>query len=169
MSSANPRTTLFRNLSFPEGGLAEIIRGKYKLRILWSLQDGPLRFGALRKELRKGCISPKGIAPRVLSRELKSLVEFGLIQRRAYNVVPPKVEYRLTALGQTVLPVISTILKWGSKHLLRRSACKELSFMPRSCAVETSEKNFSTQLDRNTALASRVHPERFALPGRNSL
>jgi DNA-binding HxlR family transcriptional regulator len=169
MSSENPRTALFRSPSFPEGGLPEIIRGKYKLRILWRLQDGSLRFGALRKELAKGCVRPKGIAPRVLSRELKSLVELGLIQRRAYNVVPPKVEYRLTALGQTVLPVIATILEWGSKHLLQRSACKELSLMPRSLVVETSEKTFVTQVGRNTALANRVHPERFALRRRNSI
>ena len=169
MSSANPRTALFRSPSFPEGGLPEIIRGKYKLRILWRLQDGSLRFGALRKELAKGCVRPKGIAPRVLSRELKSLVELGLIQRRAYNVVPPKVEYRLTALGQTVLPVIATILEWGSKHLLQRSACKELSLMPRSCVVETSEKTFVTQVGRNTALANRAHPERFALRRRHSI
>ena len=65
MSSANPRTALFRSPSFPEGGLPEIIRGKYKLRILWRLQDGSLRFGALRKELAKGCVRPKEIAPRV--------------------------------------------------------------------------------------------------------
>lgn len=135
MSSTILRTTLFRSLAFPEYGLQEIIRGKYKLRILWNLQHGTLRFGALRKQLAKGCVGTKEIAPRVLSRELKSLVDLGLIQRRAYNVVPPKVEYRLTALGRSVLPVISMILEWGTKHLLRRATLGDLSYVPRSGVV----------------------------------
>jgi DNA-binding HxlR family transcriptional regulator len=138
MSSATARTAVFRSLAFAEGGLLQVIRGKYKLRILWNLQDGSLRFGALRKELAKGSVSPKLIAPRVLSRELKSLVDLGLIHRRSYNVVPPRVEYRLTALGYTVLPVISAILEWRSKHLLRRSAPRELGLRPRPCEVETT-------------------------------
>jgi len=169
MSSANPRTALFRSLAFTEGGLLQIIRGKYKLRILWNLQHGAIRFGALRKELAKGNVSTNEIAPRVLSRELKSLVDLGLIQRRAYNVVPPKVEYRLTALGQTVLPVISMILEWGNKHSLRRSASKELGLKPRSCEVETPPRNLSTQLNRSATFADRVHMGQFALQRRNSL
>jgi len=52
----------------------------------------------------------------VLSRELKSLVELRLVNRKAYNEIPPKVEYRLTALGRSLLPVIAKILDWGTKH-----------------------------------------------------
>jgi len=58
----------------------------------------------------------KEIAPRVLSRELRSLTSLGLVHRRPYNVVPPRVEYRLTALGRTLLPVIADLLEWGKRH-----------------------------------------------------
>jgi len=155
MSSANAHTRSFRSLVLPEGGLLQIIRGKYKLRILWSLQDGSLRFGALRKELAKGNKNTKNIAPRVLSRELKSLVDLGLVQRKAYNVVPPKVEYRLTALGQTVLPVISIILEWGSKHILRHTSFKGLNYVPQSRVVGAAERSLAVQIERDAALAGR--------------
>jgi len=138
MSSTNARAALIRGLAFPEIGLPEILRGKYKLRILWNLGSGSLRFGALRKELTKGSASAKGVAPRVLSRDLKSLVDLGLIQRKAYDVVPPKVEYRLTALGRTALPVILEILKWGTKHPPRHTAVKEVSCVPRPSVVDAS-------------------------------
>ena len=109
-----------RQLSFPDDGLPKIIRGKYKLRILWNLQDGALRFGILRKKLGNGSAGTKEVAPRVLGRELKSMVELGLIHRRAYNVIPPKVEYRLAASGRALIPVISIFLEWKRKHLMRK-------------------------------------------------
>jgi DNA-binding HxlR family transcriptional regulator len=58
-----------------------------------------------------------GIAPRVLSRELKALTEAGLIDRRDYGVVPPKVEYRLTRKGKSFVPVIAAIRDWGTRNL----------------------------------------------------
>ncbi len=57
------------------------------------------------------------IAPRVLSRELKALAATGLIDRRDYGLVPPKVEYRLTRKGRSFIPVIDSIRKWGTRHL----------------------------------------------------
>jgi DNA-binding HxlR family transcriptional regulator len=56
-------------------------------------------------------------ATRVLSRELKVLTETGLIDRKDYGVVPPKVEYRLTRKGKSFVPVIAAIRDWGSRHL----------------------------------------------------
>jgi DNA-binding HxlR family transcriptional regulator len=53
----------------------------------------------------------------VLSRELKALTLSGLIDRKDYGVVPPKVEYRLTRKGQSFIPVIDAIRKWGTRHL----------------------------------------------------
>ena len=101
----------FRPSRFPE-----IIRAKYKLRIVWDLQHGSRRFGEIRKRLSLEAAETKEVAPRVLSRELKSLVELGLLHRRVYEVIPPRVEYRLTALGRSLLPVISKILEWGTRH-----------------------------------------------------
>jgi DNA-binding HxlR family transcriptional regulator len=53
----------------------------------------------------------------VLSRELEALAQSGLIERKDYGVVPPKVEYRLTRKGRSFLPVIAAIRKWGARHL----------------------------------------------------
>jgi DNA-binding HxlR family transcriptional regulator len=52
-----------------------------------------------------------------LSRELKALTENGLLERRDFGVVPPKVEYRLTRKGRSFVPVIAAIRDWGSRHL----------------------------------------------------
>jgi DNA-binding HxlR family transcriptional regulator len=95
----------------------KMISGKYKLRIVWDLQDGPKRYGEIRSGLLRGASGTSEIAPRVLSRELKALTEFGLIDRKDYGVVPPKVEYRLTRKGKSFVPVIAAIRNWGARHL----------------------------------------------------
>jgi len=94
-----------------------MISGKYKLRIVWDLKDGPLRYGEIRGGLLRGSDGTQEIAPRVLSRELKVLTQTGLIDRKDYGVVPPKVEYRLTRKGRSFVPIISAIRKWGTRHL----------------------------------------------------
>lgn len=99
--------------------LRHIIGGKHKLRILWDLKHGALRFGAIRKKLNLEALDAKQVAPRVLSRELKSLSELGLVHRRAYNEIPPRVEYSLTRLGQSWLPVISKMLALGARSRTR--------------------------------------------------
>jgi DNA-binding HxlR family transcriptional regulator len=94
-----------------------MIGGKYKLRIIWDLQDGPRRYGEIRSGLLRGASGSAQIAPRVLSRELKALTASGLIDRRDYGLVPPKVEYRLTRKGKSFVPVIAAIRNWGARHL----------------------------------------------------
>jgi DNA-binding HxlR family transcriptional regulator len=94
-----------------------MISGKYKLRIVWDLKDGPLRYSEIRGGLLTGSNGSQEIAPRVLSRELKALTQSGLIARKDFGVVPPKVEYRLTPRGRSFVPVISAIRKWGARHL----------------------------------------------------
>ena len=77
----------------------------------------PRRYGELRTGLLRGSDGTSEIAPRVLSRELKALTETGLIDRKDYGVVPPKVEYRLTRKGKSFIPVIAAIRNWGARHL----------------------------------------------------
>ena len=101
----------------PVAAFQKMISGKYKLRIVWDLQDGPKRYGEIRTGLLRGSDGSSEIAPRVLSRELKALTEQGLIDRKDYGVVPPKVEYRLTRKGKSFVPVISAIRDWGTRHL----------------------------------------------------
>jgi len=101
----------------PVAAFQKIISGKYKLRIMWDLKDGPLRYSEIRSGLLRGAVGAQEIAPRVLSRELKALGEIGLIARKDFGVVPPKVEYRLTRKGQSFIPVVAAIRDWGSRHL----------------------------------------------------
>jgi DNA-binding HxlR family transcriptional regulator len=101
----------------PVAAFQKMISGKYKLRILWDLQDGPRRYGEIRSGLLRGADGSPPIAPRVPSRELKALAQSGLIVRKDYGVVPPKVEYRLTPAGRSFVSVIAEIRKWGARHL----------------------------------------------------
>ena len=105
----------------PVAAFQKMISGKYKLRIVWDLKDGPKRYGEIRTGLLRGSSGTAEIAPRVLSRELKALTESGLIDRRDYGLVPPKVEYRLTRKGKSFVPVIATIRNWGTRHLTQAS------------------------------------------------
>jgi DNA-binding HxlR family transcriptional regulator len=100
----------------------KMISGKYKLRIVWDLKDGPRRYGEIRTGLLRGMPGSAEIAPRVLSRELKALSESGLIDRKDFGVVPPKVEYRLTRKGRTFVPVVAAIKDWGTRHLAEARA-----------------------------------------------
>jgi DNA-binding HxlR family transcriptional regulator len=115
MTKSSPKAAL--SCGCPVTAFQKMISGKYKLRILWDLKDGPLRYGEIRTGLSRGAAGTKGIAPRVLSRELKLLAQSGLIDRKDYGVVPPKVEYRLTRTGQSFIPIIDTLRKWGTRHL----------------------------------------------------
>jgi DNA-binding HxlR family transcriptional regulator len=101
----------------PVAAFQKMISGKYKLRIVWDLKDGPLRYGEIRTGLLRGASGSAEITPRVLSRELKALTESGLIDRKDFGVVPPKVEYRLTRKGRSFVPVIAAIKDWGTRHL----------------------------------------------------
>ena len=112
---AKPKSAL--TCGCPVAAFQKMISGKYKLRIVWDLKDGPLRYGEIRTGLLRGAIGSSEIAPRVLSRELKALTETGLIDRKDYGVVPPKVEYRLTRKGKSFVPVIAAIQDWGTRHL----------------------------------------------------
>jgi DNA-binding HxlR family transcriptional regulator len=94
-----------------------MISGKYKIRILWDLKQGPRRYSEIRTGLLRGAAGTAEIAPRVLSRELKALVAAGLIARKDYGLVPPRVEYRLTEAGESFTPIIASIRQWGERHL----------------------------------------------------
>jgi DNA-binding HxlR family transcriptional regulator len=102
----------------PVDGFQQMINGKYKLRILWALNQGPRRYGEIKKGLLRDINGSQQIAPRVLSRELKTLATFGLIERIDYHVVPPKVEYKLTPAGQSLMPIIEPMIAWGKQYLI---------------------------------------------------
>jgi DNA-binding HxlR family transcriptional regulator len=95
---------------------ASILSGKYKWRILWRLIDGqPKRFKVLEREIT-------GISPTMLTTQLRELEADGLVGREAFATVPPTVEYRLTAFGQTIMPMMEEMKKWGLEHRNRQDA-----------------------------------------------
>lgn len=90
----------------------QIAGGKYKLRTLWILRNGARRYGEIRRSLVIGSQGAP-VTPRILSRELKDLASRGLVERTEYPGVPPRVDYKLTELGRTLLPIIDAIIGWG--------------------------------------------------------
>jgi len=117
MHSARAETTERKRFECPVDGFQQMINGKYKLRIIWALQQGPRRYGEIKKGLLRDISGSQEIAPRVLSRELKTLAAFGLIERTDYQVVPPKVEYTLTPVGQRLLPIIAQMVEFSKQYL----------------------------------------------------
>ena len=84
--------------------------GKWKIRILFSLlKDKKIRFGVLKKEL-------KTITQQMLSKQLKELEIDGIVNRKVYQVVPPKVEYSLTEFGISVMPILKSFSEWNKKN-----------------------------------------------------
>ena len=86
-----------------------IIGGKWKIAILYQLNDNPCRFGKLKKTLHP-------ITQQMLTKQLRELEKDGLISRRVYKVIPPKVEYSLTQYGLSIKPVIGSLCKWVSEN-----------------------------------------------------
>ena len=83
--------------------------GKWKIRILFSLYENKkVRFNELKKVL-------KTITQQMLSKQLKELETDGIINRKVYQVVPPKVEYSLTDFGKSVLPILDSLYSWSVK------------------------------------------------------
>ncbi|MDQ0330828.1 MULTISPECIES: winged helix-turn-helix transcriptional regulator [Phyllobacteriaceae] len=91
----------------------QILGGRYKLHILCVLFDGPHRYGQIGRSLLHGGLGGP-ITPRILSRELRQLEERRLVDRKAYPVVPRKVEYSLTGRGRALVPILAEIIRWGA-------------------------------------------------------
>jgi DNA-binding HxlR family transcriptional regulator len=87
------------------------IGGKYKGRILWRLRTGILRYGELRKTVT-------GVTPKMLTQALRELEDDGLLTRKVYVEVPPKVEYELTETGRELLPFLSLLRDWAKQQML---------------------------------------------------
>ena len=99
----------------PVGCCAEIISGKWTLLLIRDLAEGSRRFCELERSL-------EGISPRTLSLRLKALEEQGIIERRTYPEVPPRVEYALTAKGKALVPLVEDMRAYGMRWLLGDAA-----------------------------------------------
>jgi DNA-binding HxlR family transcriptional regulator len=86
-----------------------LIGDKWKVLILRDLIDGTKRFGELRKSI--GSISQK-----MLTQQLREMEEDGLVERKVYAEVPPRVEYSLTEDGVSLKPILDTLWAWGEQY-----------------------------------------------------
>ena len=94
-----------------------LISDKWKVLILRDLMDGTKRFGELKKSI--GTVSQK-----VLTAQLRNMEEMGLLSRKVYAEVPPRVEYTLTETGYSLKPVLDSMVAWGTDYQ-RKNAEKE--------------------------------------------
>jgi DNA-binding HxlR family transcriptional regulator len=101
-----------RKYNCPVEAALDVIGGKWKVLILCRLRQGVLRFGELRRLV-------PGVSERVLTQQLRELERDGVVRRTVYAEVPPRVEYALTAFGETLKPVLAMLYRWGETHLGR--------------------------------------------------
>lgn len=89
---------------------AQIVSGKWTLLMLRDLAEGPRRFSELQRSL-------SGISPRTLSIRLRTLEDEGIVERREFAQVPPRVEYRLTPKGIDLVPIVDAMRIYGRRWL----------------------------------------------------
>lgn len=89
--------------------IGEVLYGKWKIRLLWFINEGHKRPSELQRKIPDA-------SRRVLNVQLKELEEHGLINKKIYAVVPPKVEYSLSEFGKTLIPVISAMGTWADQN-----------------------------------------------------
>ena len=94
----------------PVESTIELIGGKYKALILWHLSEKTLRFSELKKNV-------SGATAKMLTQQLRELVAHDLIHREVFPIIPPKVEYSLTELGRSLLPILVAMRDWGASYL----------------------------------------------------
>ena len=94
----------------PVESTIELIGGKYKALILWHLSEKTLRFSELKKYV-------SGATAKMLTQQLRELEAHDLIHREVFPIIPPKVEYSLTELGRSLLPILVAMRDWGTSYL----------------------------------------------------
>jgi DNA-binding HxlR family transcriptional regulator len=87
----------------------EIMNGKWKINLVWCIYAGIKRPGELQRKMPKA-------SRRLLDTQLKQLVDQGIITKNTFDELPQKVEYELTPLGKTLIPVIEVTAQWGETH-----------------------------------------------------
>jgi len=100
------------------GAALDVVGGKWKVLILWPLRVAPRRFGELRREV-------PGISEKMLIQHLKEMERDGIVTRKDYKEVPPRVEYALTPFGNSLCEALKSLCDWGQQHMARIEASKE--------------------------------------------
>jgi DNA-binding HxlR family transcriptional regulator len=93
----------------------DVVGGKWKVLILWHLHPGRRRFGELKRRVT-------GVSEKVLIRQLREMEADGIVHRKAFHEVPPRVEYSLTTFGVSLLEALTPLCEWGGRHMKRIGA-----------------------------------------------
>ena len=96
----------------------DVIGGKWKGLILWALRSEAHRFGELHRVV-------EGISEKMLIQHLKEMEADGIVKRRDFKELPPRVEYALTPFGQSLYAALAPLCEWGTLHMKRIEARKE--------------------------------------------
>ena len=106
----------------PVEATLDLIGGKYKALILWHLSDKTLRFSELKRAI-------KAATPKMLTQQLRELEAQELIHREVFPVIPPRVEYSLTELGHSLMPILVAMRDWGADYMRSNNAQEPCCFM----------------------------------------
>jgi len=90
----------------------DVVGGKWKPIVLWRLSTGPRRFGELRRLVG-------GISEKMLIQQLREMEADGIVSRKDFHEVPPRVEYALTRFGVSLLEALRPLCEWGGEHMKR--------------------------------------------------
>jgi DNA-binding HxlR family transcriptional regulator len=98
------------NYGCPVKSTTKVMAGKWKVAILWHLSFGTKRFAEIRDLL-------PGVSEKVLTAQLRQLEKDGVLRRTVTPIVPPRVDYELTAAGWELIPIMESMCDWGARNL----------------------------------------------------
>ncbi|MDR2091592.1 MAG: helix-turn-helix transcriptional regulator [Clostridiales bacterium] len=118
----------------PVDATLKLIGGKYKSLILWRLTGRTLRFSELKALVVNA-------TPKMLTQQLRELEADGLVERKVYAVIPPKVEYSLSKTGMTLKPILEAMYVWGEDYLRAKG-------LTVNCGMKTSPREAEKNIRR---------------------
>ena len=109
----NEKNLVFNEKSCPVTATMQVLGGKWKAILINAIYlTSPARFGKLKR-------SVTGITQSMLTQQLRELEDDGIISRKIYAEIPPRVEYKLTEFGLTLSPIIQSMAKWGKEYRMK--------------------------------------------------
>lgn len=117
------RKLLEQNGICPVATTIDLLSSKWKVLIMRDLLKGTRRYSELRT-------SVAGISQKMLTQSLREMTDDGLVIRKAFPVIPPKVEYHLSELGESMRPIINSMADWGSNYLDHHPEKRRVTMQP---------------------------------------
>ena len=135
----------------PTRQVLDLIADKWSVLIIRSLSDGTMRFSQLRRAIN-------GISQKALTATLRGLERDGIVKRRIYASVPPRVEYSLTDLGRSLIKLVAGICTWAEAHIEEVQTAREIFHRADGSSANTDD--IATQEVARKRIAKKKKPER---------